>query len=78
MSANLKIFPDRDAAQLRADKSTAASDLVTIALARQRFYIKMASPRPGVEPKYLCTDGRWRKYDEIIELPYSMARGGKP
>lgn len=28
---------------------------------------------PSIEPTFLCTDGRWRRYDLVPELPHSSA-----
>ena len=38
--------------------------------------LKRPGARLGVEPTYLCSDGRWRKYDRIADLPHSTAGGG--
>ena len=74
MTAHLKIYSSRAECETGIMQSkVSAAPLVSMALDRTRYYIKMASPRPNVEPKYLCTDGRWRKYDEIPELPHSTA-----
>lgn len=34
---------------------------------RGRFYLKRLG-LPNIEPRYLCTDGRWRKWDNVPEL----------
>lgn len=32
-----------------------------------RSYLKKPG-QPNIEPRYLCVDGRWRKWDNIEEL----------
>lgn len=72
MSHRLKTFSDRAAADKAAAKSKAAQGLIVMPLGRVH-YLKLPSPGLGVEPKYLCADGRWRKYDLIVDLPHSTA-----
>ena len=73
MAARLRIFPDRRSGDEAVEQSASSIELVVLSLDRNRFYLKRPSPRLGVEPTYLCTDGRWRKYDRIVDLPHSSA-----
>ena len=73
MAARLRIFPDRRSGDEAVEQSVSSIELVVLSLDRNRFYLKRPSPRLGVEPTYLCTDNRWRKYDLIVDLPHSTA-----
>ena len=73
MTGRLRLFGDWDAAEEQVEKSMSVNALCIMTMGRQH-YIKMQSPRPGVEPSFLCTDGAWRKYDNIEDLPFSSAR----
>jgi len=72
MNVQLKIFPTQKEADAAVEKSASRVPLAVMQLDRQRHYIKRAG-NVGIEPTYLCTDGRWRKYDLIPELPHSTA-----
>ena len=52
-------------------RSTIGAELQIIPKAGS-FYLKRVG-RENVEPRFLCKDGRWRRYDLIPELPGSAA-----
>ena len=65
----LALFDDPTAAAARGRKTGADVQVLPLA---GRHYLKTPG-RPDVEPRFLCTDGRWRRYDLIPELPGSAA-----
>ena len=71
MSVSLKLYDDPTDALEASRRSRASSDLQVLLL-DGRYYLKKPGS-DGVEPKFLCTDGRWRRYDLVPELPGSEA-----
>lgn len=70
MPVNLKLFDTQLEAREAADRSKAGV-IYPMPLGK-KVYLKKAG-EPGIEPKFLCTDSRWRRYDLIPELPGSSA-----
>ena len=71
MSHRLKLFPDQ-ATVSAAIAKTKVQGVQQLQLGDLGFYLKRPF-RPNVEPRFLCADGRWRKYDDILDLPHSAA-----
>ncbi|MCY4548110.1 MAG: hypothetical protein OXC28_07070 [Defluviicoccus sp.] len=67
----LRLFPSAEEAVAAAGRSAAGDDLETIPFGAGLYLRKPG--RPGVEPRFLCADGRWRKYDSVPDLPGSAA-----
>ena len=62
----LRLFEDSAAAGAAISRSTGGHTIVAVPLERG-FYLKRLG-LPRIEPRYLCTDGRWRKWDNVPEL----------
>ena len=67
----IQTFATAAAAADRAARTAFSSDIVVMPGPPGR-HLKRRMP-PGVEPLYLCGDGRWRRYDLIEDLPHSSA-----
>ena len=65
----LALFDDPAAAVARGRRTGADIQLLPLG---GRHYLKKPGA-PDVEPRFLCSDGRWRRYDLIPELPGSAA-----
>lgn len=62
--ARLRLFDDAGEARDRA--RTTGADIQVVVYGT---YIYLKRPgRPRVEPRYLCKDGHWRKWDNVAEL----------
>lgn len=62
----LRLFGSSVEAAAAIERSTGDHTLVAVPL-RRALYLKRLG-LPNVEPRYLCTDGRWRKWDNVAEL----------
>ena len=73
MIHRLKLWDSPQAAYEMARRSRTHGVLQVLPLGIAGHYIK----QPGsdsVEPRYLCEDRRWRRYDAIVDLPHSTAQ----
>ena len=68
---HLKLFDDAGAAISVAKTSKAGDDLQVLRLGAAWYLKKPGASR--IEPRFLCTDGHWRRYNLIPELPGSDA-----
>lgn len=72
MTHRLKLFGVPEDAERAAARSRAGNDLQRLVLDGKTYLKKPGSD--GIEPRYLCEDGRWRRYDAIVDLPHSTAQ----
>lgn len=75
MVGRLQTFADSTAARARASASAFTYDLEVMRQPGVGIHLKRRMG-PGIEPRYLCTDGYWRRYDAIVDLPHSTASQG--
>ena len=61
----LRLF-DKAADAVDASDHSTVADIEVHGLAGQFFLKKVG--QPNIEPRYLCVDGRWRKWDNVAEL----------
>ena len=71
MTAHLRLFDDLEEAKITQGRSRVNTYPQIFPLGRQHYLKKPG--QADVEPQFLCTDGRWRRYDLIPELPGSDA-----
>ena len=73
MSRRLKLWDSPQKAFEAARRTRAGGAIQALPLGAAGHYLKQAGS-DDVEPRYLCTDGRWRRYDAIVDLPHSTAQ----
>lgn len=65
-TARLRLYDDSQEAVQAARASKAGAD-IEVHLYGTRHYLKKPG-QPNIEPRFLCADGRWRKWDHVAEL----------
>ena len=71
MAVHLRLFDNPEEAKIAQGKSRTNIYPQIFPLGRQHYLKKPGLA--GIEPQFLCADGRWRRYDSIPELPGSDA-----
>lgn len=72
MTHRLCLFDKAEDAAAAVNRSKISDFVQILNLSHRGADLKRAR-RDGVEPTYLCDDGRWRRYDLIVDLPHSTA-----
>ena len=69
----LKLFDDALDAYAARRRSRTKDTVDVFPLGQGGHYLKRRGS-DGVEPLYLCEDGRWRRYDTIVNFDGSAAQ----
>lgn len=65
-TARLRLFDTPAEASGAIARSTGGHTVVAVPLGG-KLYLKRLG-LPNIEPRYLCSDSRWRKWDNVAEL----------
>ena len=63
----LRLFDD-DSAAMETTKKLGYRGHRTSRSYRSEAAVTRRLDHPSIEPRYLCTDGRWRKWDNVAKL----------